>query len=223
MLGNTRPGTIPGEVLRSVAQYKGFPMASFMMQYFRGLESLADGEGQWFRGQYIASLIVGTTVLGAASLQLKNIANGKDPEPMGHGKFWANAFVQGGAGGIFADQLKALFAAQRMGDPARLLTPASGFLLDLTALTTGNIQDSIAGRDTNAGREAARFLEKYVPGVWYTQLAMDRLVWNALQRMWDPDSASAFARLQERARKEQETQFWWRPGSREPDVGRAVR
>ena len=55
-------------------------------------------------------------------------------------KFWANAFAQGGAGGIFADQLKAMFSGQRIGDPARLATPTSVLMLDLMGLTTGNIQ-----------------------------------------------------------------------------------
>jgi hypothetical protein len=71
--------------------------------------------------------VVATTVLGAVSLQLKNIAAGKDPEPMfgeHAAKFWANAAAQGGALGIFGDQLKAMFSAQRLDDPSRLLTPA---------------------------------------------------------------------------------------------------
>lgn len=227
-LGSSRPGTFEGEALRSIVQYKGFPMAAFLMHSFRALESLRDGEGQWFRGQYLASLMITTTVLGALSLQLKNLAAGKDPEPMygdNGAKFWASAFAQGGAGGIFADQVKSMFAAQRIGDPARLMTPTGGFMLDGLGLTTGNIQDSIAGRESHAGREALRFANKYTPDVWYTRLAMDRLVWDTLQKMVDPEAADTFSRMQERARKEQSTQFYWRPGSTEPrapTLGRAL-
>lgn len=220
LVGGTRPGTPEGELLRSFAQYKGFPMGAFMMQYFRAIESLRDGEGQWFRGQYLASLMVGTTVLGALSLQLKNIAAGKDPEPMfdpKHAtKFWANSFAQGGAGGLFGTQLQALFSAQRIGDPARLATPASGFMLDVQGLLQGNLQDAIAGRPPHAGREAVRFANKYTPDVWYTRLAMDRLVWDTLQKMVDPDAGGTFARQQESARKQQSTEFFWRPGSSSP-------
>jgi len=229
MVGATRPGTLEGEFLRSFAQYKGFPVAAFMMHYFRSIESLRDGQGQWFRGQYLASLMISTTVLGALSLQLKNIAAGKDPEPMfdpKHAtKFWVNAWAQGGAGGIFGTQLQALFSAQRIGDPARLMTPASGFALDVQGLLQGNVQDSIAGREPHAGREAVRFANKYTPDVWYTRLAMDRLVWDTLQKMVDPEASQTFSRIQERARKEQATQFYWRPGSsnpRMPDLSRAL-
>lgn len=233
ILGATRPGTIEGEFLRSIAQYKGFPMAAFMTQYFRALESLQDGAGQWFRGQYIASLIVTTTVAGAATLQLKNIAAGKDPEPMYDSrdpmrayKFWSYAFAQGGAGGIFGDQLKALASASQSGDPARMMSPTGGFVADVLGLTRGNLGQSIAGADTHAGREAVQFLRKYTPEVYYTRLAMDRMVFDTLQKMADPDSAGAFNRIEERARKQQGTKFYFRPGStspRAPDFSHMVR
>tara|TARA_R110000868_G_scaffold411706_1_gene707816 strand:- start:32780 stop:35284 length:2505 start_codon:yes stop_codon:yes gene_type:complete len=225
-VGGTRPGTIEGEILRSLAQYKGFPMAAFLQHGFRALDSLADAEGQWFRGQYMAGLVVMTTVLGALSLQLKNIATGKDPEPMDRGKFWFNAFAQGGAGGIIGDQIKALFSAQKAEDPSRLLPPVAGFLLDLQGLTQGNIQDAISGRDPNTGREAVRFARKYaVPNLWYTRLAMDRLVWDTLTKMADPDAYGTFNRMEERARREQGTAYYWRPGNqnpRAPDLSRAL-
>jgi len=229
MVGGTKAGTLEGEALRSLAQYKGFPMAAFMTQFFRAMESLADGEGQWFRGQYIASLVIGTTVLGALSLQLKNLAAGKDPEPM-YGKngtrFWINAAAQGGAFGVIGEQMKAFMSSKKIDDAARLVTPSVGFVLDLQGLTMGNLQDAYAGREPHAGREAVRFANKYTPDLWYTRLATDRLVWDTLQKMVDPEAAGTFARIQEQARKQQETQFWFRPGTtapqRAPDLGRAL-
>jgi hypothetical protein len=38
MLGATRPGTPEGEFLRSIAQYKGFPMSAMLMHFFRAME-----------------------------------------------------------------------------------------------------------------------------------------------------------------------------------------
>lgn len=229
MLGATRPGTPEGEILRSVAQYKGFPVSAMLMHGFRAMESLKGAEGETFRGQYIAGLIAMTTVLGAASLQLKNIAVGKDPEPMTgeHGwKFWANAAAQGGALGIFGDQVKAMFSAQRMDDASRLVSPGAGFILDLKQLTLGRLQNEANDRADHTGREAVRMLRKYTPNVFYTRLAFDRLVADTAARMADPDHAEVFARQEERARKEQETRFFWRPGqtspARMPDLGRAV-
>lgn len=217
LLGATRPGTYEGEFMRSIAQYKGFPLTAFLNHYFRSIEGLRDGEGQWFRGSYIAGLMVSTTVLGGLGLQLKQIAAGKDPEPMfSHGngaKFWLNAWAQGGAGGIFAQQIQAMFSAQRIGDPSRLVTPVSGLALDLQGLFQGNVQDAIAGREPHMGREAVRFASKYTPEVFYTKRAMQYLVWDTLTRMVDPDANGTFNRIEERARKQDHNEFFFRPGT----------
>ena len=228
VMGSTRAGTIEGEFLRSIAQYKGFPMGSFMMHYFKAIEPLAAGESGWARGQYIASLAVATTVLGAVSLQLKNIAYGKDPEPMFNdhaAKFWSLAFAQGGFGGIIGDQIKALAMASQQGDASRMMSPTAGLMADVLGLTRGNLGQAIAGQPANAGRDLVNFANKYTPDLWYTRLAMDRLVWDTLQKMADPNAAGTFSRIEERARTQQQTQFWWRPGSqspRAPNLGRAV-
>lgn len=228
-LGKNQPGTPTGEALRSMLQYKGFSIATGLMHGWRAIESLSDAEGQWFRGEYMASMVIMATAAGAVSLQLKNVAAGKDPEPMFDMKanpfFWAKAAAQGSAGGIIGDYLKAFFSTRSSADASRLVSPAVGLLLDMFALSGGNIGQALEGQKTNFGTEAVRFGQKYLPSVWYTRLAMDRLVWATLQKMVDPDAASSFQRMQDRAMKEQGTQFWWRPGAqapaRGPDLARA--
>lgn len=226
-MGQTRPGTVTGEFMRSALQYKGFAMSAGLMHGWRMVESLMDREGQMFRGQYMASLVIQATVMGAVALQLKNIAAGKDPEPMFSQKnpfFWAKAAAQGGAGGIIGDQVKAMFATKSTGDAARLLSPTAALALDLGAFFGGNVSQSLAGEPSNTGREGVNLLRKYLPEVFYVRLAMDRLVWDTLQKGVDPDAAGTFSRMEERARKEQGTAYYWRPGSaspRAPDLGRA--
>jgi len=227
-MGQTRPGTVTGEFMRGALQYKGFAMSAGLMHGWRMVESLMDKEGQMFRGQYMASLVIQATVMGALALQLKNIANGKDPEPMFSDKnplFWAKAAAQGGAGGIIGDQIKAMFQTKSTGDAARLLSPTGALGLDLAAFLGGNVSQSLAGEKSNTGREAVNLLRKYTPEVFYMRLATDRLVWDTLQKWSDPEAASTFSRMEERARKEQGTRFWWRPGTadpRAPDLGRAL-
>jgi len=225
VLGATRPGTVEGEFLRAAWQYKGFPLAVTIMHGFRMMDTLADANGQWFRGSYAAGMMVMLTSLGALTLQLKNIAGGKDPEPMDTAKFWARAAAQGGVGGIVTDMAKQGFAAQSATDVARLLSPTAGFAWDLQQLTLGQLGQRFDGKEPKFSRDAVNFAGKYTPDVWYTRLAMDRLVWDTLQKAADPDAAGTFARIEERARKDQNTRFWWRPGStspRAPDLSRAV-
>ncbi len=227
VMGQTRPGTVAGEFLRSAMQYKGFALSAGLMHGWRMVESLSDAQGQWFRGHYMAALVVQATVMGAVALQLKNIAAGRDPEPMFDDKnpfFWAKAAAQGGAGGMIGDQIKTMFTTKSSADAARLLTPTGGLMIDAGGLLFGNVNQALSGEKVGAAKEAVRFANKYTPDLWYTRLAMDRLVWDTLQKMADPDAASTFSRMQERARKEQGTGYYWRPGSSEPrapDLGRA--
>jgi nuclear transport factor 2 (NTF2) superfamily protein len=75
------------------------------------------------------------------------------------------------------------------------------------------------GKPTKFGAEAVRFAERYQPGgsLWYTRLAMERLIFDELERMADPDAAPRFRRIEQRARRETGQQFFWRPGRRGPE------
>jgi hypothetical protein len=228
MAGGARPGTWPGEMVRSFSQYKGFGMSAMLSSWSRMMEPMADGEGRWNRAQWIAGLIVGTTVMGALSNQLRDLAAGKDPEPLygpHAGRFWARAFAQGGAGGIFGNELQAVFQAQRLDDASRAMSPMAGLATDLFELGMGPIHGE-ATSDLRAspsketyGKQAAKIARKYTPMIWQFRLAYDRIVNDTLARMGDPDAANAFSRMQERARKEEGTTYWARPGSARPLEG----
>jgi hypothetical protein len=216
MVGMTQPGTWAGEARRAV-QYKGFTLSVTMLHGWRALDQMFDKNGTMPRGQYLASLMISATVLGALSYQLKNIAQGKDPEKMTTVDFWAKAAAMGGAGGMFGDQVKTFLQTKGTDDAARLLSPTAGLALNVMSLTGGNIFQSTHDEKANFGREAVSFGKKYaMPRLWYTSLAVDRLGWDTLQRMADPGSAGAFYRTEQRARKENDVSFWWRPGQTEP-------
>lgn len=225
LLGTTRPGTFSGEVLRSM-QYKGFAMSATILHGWRAVDRLMD-QGYMAMGQYLGVLAIEATVLGALGYQLKNIAAGKDPEAMDTHEFWLKAAAMGGAGGMLGDQIKTMLQTQSRADAARLLTPTAGLLLDAAALSGGNLAQAVHGDKTNAGREAANFGRKYaLPRLWYTSLGVDRLGWDTLQRMADPDAAGAFRRIEQRSHKDSDVNFYWRPGqtepSRPPDLERAL-
>ncbi len=96
MLGDTRPGTLLGEFMRSTMQYKAFPVTMMTMHLRRGLNAARAGDF----GGYLASLMVGMTVLGATALQAKQFLTGRDPRDMTSWKFWAAAWAQGGGAGM---------------------------------------------------------------------------------------------------------------------------
>ena len=222
----TQAGSGLGELLRSVTLYKSFPVTIVHTHLMRGLFS---GETRMDKMKYMTGLMIGTTIMGALGYQSKQIMAGKDPQEMNDPKFIMAAMMQGGGLGIFGDFL---FADQNRfggGLPATLLGPVWGsFIPDLYGLSIGNIHQAIKGDSTNAGREAAKFMKNYTPGssVWYTRLAVERLLWDELQRMVDPKADASFRQRQKFAQGEYGQKYWWAPGrgapSRPPNLSEAV-
>jgi len=239
-VGRSEAGTFAGEGRRGF-QFLGFGTAVTMQHGFRALDQMMGREGGMFRGQYLAGLVVGATVLGALSLQMRSLATGKDlrnmnpwsDDPKHVGLFWAEAALAGGATGMIGDQLKRMLQTKSAADAARLLTPTGGLAVDAAAAIFGNVNQALSGEKTNAAAELVRIGRKdALPRLWYTNWAFDRLIWDTLQRMADPDAAGAFQRQRERAQKDTGQSFWLAPGSfdssrmemnvRPPNLGTAV-
>ena len=56
---------------------------------------------------------------------------------------------------------------------------------------------------------------------------MDRMIFDSLREMSDPQANSSFRRIMSKARTETNQEFWWKPGEpllveRAPDVGAVV-
>jgi len=221
LAGNTRRGTFWGEVVRSSTLYKSFSVTVMHTHMMRGAMATATGD----KGMYLGSLLTGLTVMGAGVIGLKDIVKGRDPRRMDHPEFWGQAFAQGGGLGIFGDFLTAGFSRKDGTLMETLVGPVGGLVTDVTRLTSGNIRQAYEGQDPGAAAETVRFVKRYMPGttMWYSSLAMERLVWNQLQIQADPNHARSFARMRRKAYQENGQEFWWNPGEvapiRTPDFG----
>lgn len=218
MTGASRAGTFSGELWRSMMQFKAFPVSIAFTHLMRAIH----GRGGLPRAGYVAHLVIGTTALGALALQIKQVLAGKDPQPMDNPRFWTAAAMQGGGLGIYGDFL---FADQNRyggGLAATLAGPTIGSAEGFLHLTAGNVQEMFGGKefeDTNGGRELVRFLRANTPGasLWYSRLAMDRLIWDEMQQMMDPDYAGAVRRMERTAEREFGQEFFWAPDENAPD------
>lgn len=223
MLGKTQAGTPWGEFARFVMQYKSFPVTMITRHGMRGASLGAAGFGA-----YMASFGVTMTLLGAFTMQMKQIAYGRDPRDMNDWRFWGAAAAQGGAIGIYGDFLNGSLTRADRSFAMTMLGPGFGLVDDLMKLTGANITATVAGRDAHFGREMAQFVRRNTPGtsLWYGRLALDRLMWDRLQMLSDPDYAQAFRRTEDRALRENNQRFWWGPGDaapeRAPAMGRAI-
>jgi hypothetical protein len=224
LTGDSRPGTLGGEIGRSFAQYKNFGVTLVATHLMRGWNQ-PTGK---MKGHYLADLVISTTLMGALALQLKEMSKGRDPRPMDSTDFWFAAMLQGGGLGIYGDFLFADVNRYGGGLEATVAGPTVGFLDDVRNLTLGNIKEAAAGEDTKFTQEAIKFASRYAPGasIWYMRLALERGITDQL-RMWaDPNSFADMKRLERYYQREYGQNYWWRPGrvapSRPPDIGAAV-
>lgn len=214
LTGETRPGTIAGELTRSFAMYKNFGVTLINTHIMRGMNQ----KGVKGRGRYFADLIISTTIMGALALQLKEMSKGRDPRPATNTQFWLASFLQGGGLGIFGDFMFSNINRFDRGLAETIVGPVVGFADDVRQLTLGNLVEVASGEDTNIASETIQFAGRYTPGssLWYSRLGMERLILDQLRLQTDPKARSKMKRLESRYRREYGQQYWWKPGEVQP-------
>lgn len=217
LLSDVPPGTLVGEVIRSVAMYKNFGVTLMFTHGQRALQA----KGKMAKVGYAANLFIGATVMGALAYQMKQVAKGKEPLDMTGehaGDFWGAAILQGGGLGIYGDFLFSDVNRYDRGVAETLAGPVVSAANDIRKLTVGNVIEAAQGKDTNAGKEAVQFARSYTPGgsLWYARLAYERILLDQLQKEVDPDYQERFRALETRARREMDQEYWWGPGEAVP-------
>lgn len=213
LLGRAKAGTVGGELLRSFMQFKAFPVTILTTQVSRMLSEAYAGR-KLGAASYAANLFIGATIFGAAAMQMKEVAKGKDPQDMTSAKFWIAAMAQGGGLGIFGDFLFGDVNRFGGGLAETVAGPSVGFASDLLKFSVGNVQQAVKGEETRVGREFVGLLRRYTPGgsLWYARLAYEREILDQLQMVLDPEARSSF-RARERQTKATGNTYFAPPGS----------
>ena len=212
--GDTRPGTVSGELARSFGMYKGFGVTLVNTHLMRGRSQ----KGAMGKGVYFADLLISATLMGGLALQLKEMSKGRDPRSMDTQEFWGAAFLQGGGLGIYGDFLFADVNRFGGGLAQTIAGPTVGFVDDVRRLTVGNVMEAATGEDTKIGSELIRFAQDYTPGssIWYARLGIERLVWDRLQIMTDPKAKQKMRKRERKYKKDYGQKYWWAPGDARP-------
>src|SRR5947208_15801034 len=111
---------------------------------------------------------------------------------------------------------------------ATLGGPVAHLADDLSKLTMGNFQQYLEGRDPKVAADLVKLAQKYQPGgnLFYTRLVMQRLFYDRLLQLADPDAAQAFRRISQAAKRDYNQEFWFKPGEpapeRMPEISRAL-
>lgn len=224
ILGDTRAGTFSGELLRSGVMYKSYGLSLMFTHLRRGMEM----NSNWSRAGYFMALTGTTMALGAVAVQLKAIARGEDPRPMDQTGFWGAAFFQGAGVGIFGDFFTSTTsrAGGRLAETAA--GPVVGVVGDVLRAVNSNVVRVAEGGNAHIGRDAVNLGRRYNPlaSYWPTRVALDRMLWDQLQMILDPEAERAFQEQAGRLRRDFGTEHWWRKGEamprRGPDLSNAM-
>ena len=223
--GSIQRGTVPGEIWRSVLQFKSFPWAFFQ----RSMDAVANMDGAASKTGMTAYLLVSTTLAGAMILQTKEVLSGKDPRKMAGEdwyKFWGSAFISGGALGFYGDFIYSANQTRYGTGPVEALAgPTVGPLLELALVQPlGAARKAIEGKDTHLAAQTIADLKGFVPfnNAWYAKAAIDHLVWQQVMEALSPGYLSSIRR---RTQREFGQDWWYDVGesvpSRMPDFGKA--
>jgi hypothetical protein len=233
LLAGSNPGSPLGEFMRNVVALKSFSLTLMYMHLNRAILGTLPA---FTRAKFIAQLVIGATVMGALGEQASQISKGKDPMDMrpttdkGR-KFWLNAALRGGGLGIFGDFIFSDVNRFGGGLGETVLGPVFGTeLTKLGKFAVGNVQELLQqGKAKNAGREFEDFARSMTPGhsLWYATLAMDRLIFDEIQKLIDPNYAESFHRIEQSTRHDTGQNYWSPPGSglpppRGPQLGPAI-
>jgi len=196
----TQPGTVLGEALRFVGQFKAFPVAVVTKVWARQIHG-QDGYGA-IAG--IVHLIVAGAAMGYVSMAAKDLAKGRTPRDPADPKTWLAALAQGGGAGIYGDYLFGEYSRFGRSALASLAGPVFGQVDDIAELYN---------RARSGDDPRAQFLKWAVgntpfANLFYTRAALDYLVLYQVQEALNP---GFLRRMERRIEKENAQTFWLRP------------
>ncbi|MCH7334687.1 hypothetical protein [Acinetobacter modestus] len=196
-------GTIQGELGRTLFQFKGFPLA-YMLRM--GHRAFAQDDIK-SRTTFLVSLLAYQTLAGALIVQLQNIANGKNPEPVFTTDFFTKSVLKGGGLSFMGDLMSALSdpTGRSFGDFVAGPLVSQGGKLGM--LLTGMGNNIIESKESSRAIEIANVLKGNLPfqNIWYSKLIIDRMLYSKIQDMIDPDYLPKLQRRME----ERGNSFWW--------------
>ncbi|MEB3790143.1 hypothetical protein [Acinetobacter sp. IK40] len=196
-------GTIQGELGRTLFQFKGFPLA-YMFRL--GHRAFAQNDIK-NRVTFLASLLAYQTLAGALIVQMQNVTNGKNPEPVFTPDFFGKALLKGGGLSFMGDIMSALSDPTGRSASDFISGPLLGQSMKLGMLLTGMGNNIIEGKESTRLMEIANTLKGNIPlqNLWYSKLVVDRMLYSKLQNMIDPDY---LPKTQQRL-ENLGNSFWW--------------
>ena len=215
VIGDAKQGTLLRLMSANVFFAKSYPVTIILNHLLPGLRAASNG-----RIGHIMAVAGGSLVMGALAVQLRQIAQGKDTRDMDNPKFWMGAFLQGGGAGLFGDFLFQDYNRFGQSIGGTVAGPAVGTIQSL--LKAGDLY-GLAEGEWDARSFASDVFKvgvKEVPGInlWYSRLAVERLLIDQVESMIDPKYSKRMRRLEKQMQTQYGQKYWWRPGEALPEA-----
>ncbi|WP_448953076.1 hypothetical protein [Labrys neptuniae] len=197
-----RPGTIAGEAIRFMAQFKGFPVAFTQRVLGRAIYGQRADANIWEKGAHIGTIIAGLGAAGYMAMTAKDALKGNwPPRDPSDPKTMLAAFQQGGALGIYGDYLFAQNNRFGGGPLETAAGPTIGTIADIVKaglVTRDYAQGKLeGGKAASPAAQWVSLLQGNTPyaNLFYVKPALDYLIMNNV-RDWATPGATARAARQ---------------------------
>jgi hypothetical protein len=195
-------GTVLGEAIRFVGQFKAFPLSIIRKTLGRDFAKVSGPNKDVAAGILgLTSTFLVSGMLGYAAMTAKDFLKGKSPRDPARLRTILDSFLQGGGLGIYGD---ILFQETRSGGDilGNIAGPIPLTGLDLIQAMNYAIQ----GKPDTAGRTAYNAIRHSIPfaNLFYTKAAIDYLIG---YQMLESISPGTMNRMQNRMKKQYDQEF----------------
>jgi len=198
----TQKGTLLGEFVRMIGQFRAFPVAVITKQILP--EYYAAGGGARGAAALVPMLVL-ATAFGYLSGAAKDLAKGREPKDPKSLETWQDAMLRGGGMGLFGDFLFAEYSRYGRSFQETLLGPGIGTISDAAALA-----HKAATSDGADAGDFFRQVKGILPGsnLFYTEAAFNYLFYYGLMESLDP---GFLRKMEKQRRKDYQQEFWLPP------------
>jgi hypothetical protein len=216
MTGGAAAGSASREVRSTFFQFGAFPL-TVMFNNWRRLLFHPSNQGILNKIKYSANLAVYGTLVGGVALHLKDLKDGKDLRDSTDPAFMLESMMQAGTFGLGFVVPESLDEAPggEVGAFYDWAPPTVRTFLQASAVLKDTPKRIKQEKDP--AKPAVDFITKNIPvDQWYTDLIKQRLFIDQLKKMSSKNASRSFKRQQTNLKKRTGQQYWWKPGTIEP-------
>ncbi len=215
--GGAAKGSFQREATSTLLQFKSFPI-TVLIQNLRDQMFDPRLAATGTRVADLSNLVIFSSLIGGGVVQLKNIVAGRDLEDPTTLSFFYKSIAQGGSPGVITDVVNLATEPQRSRIAEQLLPPVAAMAIDVTTTLVGGGTAAVNGDYDRVAKLVINAVKSNQPGqLFYTKLAVERLIYDQIEALTRPDVTRDWRRYQRSLERRTGQQQWWRSGDKAPE------